>query len=172
MFVKGAGNRQITLEWRSVQNAINYEIYMYFANSPQRLVGNTANTTFTVTGLDNGITYFFRIKAIGLAGTSDFTNPVSARPSVVLGTEEETANSLFQVYPNPSNGNLTLKANELKGRNATISVLDMSGRVVFSQALQTNGSVETELNLNLSSGVYLLSISTEKDNLKRKLVIF
>ncbi|TAH20719.1 MAG: T9SS C-terminal target domain-containing protein [Cytophagales bacterium] len=166
------GSNQVTLTWADVLYAVKYEIYVYNANMPQTLVGSTDKTIFTVTGLENSITYTFRIKAItstGISGT--FSNTIFARPSTVLGTEEETANALFQVYPNPSNGSFTLKAHELKGRNATISVFDMSGRVVYSQALQTNSSVETELNLNLSSGLYLLNISTEKDNLKRKLVV-
>ncbi len=163
-----AGSRQVTLSWSSVLFANSYEIYMYSANMPQTLVGTTDKTTFTVTGLENGVTYFFRIV---VAGSTDFSTTVSARPSIVLSTEEETASTLFQVYPNPSNGSFTLKANAIKGGNATVSVLDMSGRIVFSQAIQASGSIETELNLNLSSGVYLLHISTEKDNLKRKLVI-
>ncbi|TAH21410.1 MAG: T9SS C-terminal target domain-containing protein [Cytophagales bacterium] len=198
-----AGSRQVTVYWNSVPLAQSYEIYMYAANMPQRLVATTAGTvvvgtvssagnslgsstndnnapkvvnasgdlSFVIEGLENGVTYFFRIVAIGRQGAGDFSATVSARTSVVLGTEEEAANSLFQVYPNPSNGSFTLRVNELKGRNAQINVLDMTGRVVFNQAISANGSVEAELNLNLSSGVYLLNISTEKENLRRKIIM-
>ncbi|TAF58304.1 MAG: fibronectin type III domain-containing protein, partial [Oscillatoriales cyanobacterium] len=91
--VAQAGSGNVTLSWSSVLFANNYEIYMFSANSPQRLVGNTANTTFTVAGLENTITYFFRVV---VSGSSEFSTTVSARPSIILGTEEEAANTLFQ----------------------------------------------------------------------------
>ncbi len=170
-----AASKQVTLSWDAVLFATNYEIYMYSANQPQRLVGNVnSNTniiTFTVTGLDNGTTYFFRIKAISRQGESDFSVAVSARPSIILGTEEETLNSLLKVYPNPSNGNFTLQIDEVKSRNMEIYITDMSGREVYKQSLQPNGRLDMQLNLNLASGMYLLQVSTEKENLKRKLVI-
>jgi hypothetical protein len=62
-----AGNRNVTLTWNSVfvdNKEILYEVYMYSANAPQRLVGSTSETTLRIEGLENGVTYFFRVKAI------------------------------------------------------------------------------------------------------------
>ncbi len=166
-----AGSKQITLSWEADALAQGYEIYMYSANQPQRLVGSTTNATFVVTGLENGVTYFFRLKSVGKQGGSDFSVAISARPSIILSAEEETANNAFKLYPNPSTGSFNIQMNEIKGKNAQISVLDLSGRVVYQQFLQVNGKLDTQLNLNLANGLYLLQLQTEKENLKRKLVI-
>lgn len=167
-----AGSQGVTLSWNSVSGANSYEIYAYSANSAQQLIGTATANSFTATNLQNGVTYFFKIIAVSARGNkSDFSNEVSARPSVILSSEEETANALFQVYPNPSNGSFSLQINELKGKNAEISVLDLGGRVLYRQSLQVNGRLDAQINLNLASGLYLLQLQTEKDNFKRKLVI-
>jgi Secretion system C-terminal sorting domain len=167
-----AGSQGVTLSWNVVNGAISYEIYVNSANSAQRLIGTVTGNSFTAANLQNGVTYFFKIVAVSANGNrSDFSNEVSARPSTILGTEEETANALFQVYPNPSNGSFSLQISELKGKNVEISVLDLGGRILYQQSLRVNGNLDTQINLNLASGLYLLQLQTEKDNFKRKLVI-
>ncbi len=72
----------------------------------------------------------------------------------------------FTLYPNPSNGNITIKGNLLKGKNS-LSVYNSVGQKVFSTVLENT----TEYNLKLdflSSGVYYLDINS---TLKKKIVI-
>ena len=169
-----AGSREVRLEWLSITSADQYEIFIYSTNNPmQRLVGITNENSFLVTGLENGITYYFRVIAIlsKFSIRSGFSNTVSARPSIVLGTEDENRNNVFKLYPNPNNGNFQLFISELKGKNAQISVFDLMGRTVYTQNLQVSNGLETALQLDLASGVYFVQVSTERDNLKKKLVI-
>jgi hypothetical protein len=106
-----AGSNKVTVSWQSVSFADKYEIYILGQNIAQRLVGTTDNTSFEVGNLTNGVTYSFRVKSINTATgiESSFSNTVSATPSIILGTEEETSNNTFQVYPNPNNGSFSLK---------------------------------------------------------------
>jgi hypothetical protein len=168
-----AGSKEVTLTWQNVPSANQYEVFMYANGIAQRLVGTTTNNSFVVSGLENGITYYFRVVALltNFNIRSGFSNTVSARPSIILGIEEETSNNIFKLYPNPNNGSFGIAISELKGKNAQISVLDLSGRVVYQQTLQVGGSLETELNISLAAGMYVLQVSTEKENLRRKLVI-
>ncbi|SFF16498.1 choice-of-anchor I family protein [Thermoflexibacter ruber] len=168
-----AGSGKVMLAWQSVPFADRYEIFVYSEGSPQRSLGITNDIKFEVTGLSNGITYFFRIKSIssGTGIESDFSNTVSAKPSVILGVEEETTNNIFQVYPNPSSGVFSLKIEDIKGKEAGIKILDMGGRVVFQKNIQINGKLEENLSLDLAKGMYLLQVNTETDSFKRKLVI-
>lgn len=169
-----AGSKEVTLTWQNVPSANQYEVFMYSNGAAQRLVGTTTNNSFVVSGLENGVTYYFRVVALltNFNIRSGFSNTVSARPSIILGIEEETSNNIFKLYPNPNNGSFGIAIPELKGKNAQISVLDLSGRVVYQKTLQqVGGSLETELNVNLAGGMYLLQVSTEKENLRRKLVI-
>jgi hypothetical protein len=143
-------------------------------NTPQRLVGTTNSTTFEVGNLTNGVTYSFRVKAINNATgiESNFSNTVSAKPSIVLGVEEETSNNAFQVYPNPNNGSFSLKMTNLKGKNAQISIVDLNGRLLYQQnVLLNNTSLESVIEINLANGMYLLLLQTEENSYQRKLVI-
>jgi hypothetical protein len=167
-----AGSQSVRLEWASITGAVNYEVYSLTAGQAQQLIGTTSDTVFIVTGLRNATTYFFKVIAVSKNDfKSPFSNTVELRPSIILGTEEETENRIFKVYPNPSNGNFYLQANELKGKNATLTVTDLSGRVVYQRNWQIIGSMESQVELNLAEGIYLLQLDTEKENFKRKLLI-
>ncbi len=168
-----AGNQSVRLEWASVTGAVNYEIYSLTAGQAQQIIGTTSDTTFVVTGLKNAITYLFRVIAVSKNGfKSPFSNTLELRPSIVLGREGETENHIFKIYPNPSSGVFYLQANELKGKNVTIVVTDLSGRIVYQQNWQVvSSSIEKQLELLLAEGIYLLQIHTETENFKRKLLI-
>lgn len=65
----------------------------------------------------------------------------------------------FTLYPNPSNGNITIKGNVLKGKNS-LSVYNGMGQNVFSTVLEN--TIEYNLKLDfLSSGVYYLDIKIQ-----------
>ncbi len=57
----------------------------------------------------------------------------------------------FNVYPNPTSGSFTIKNAE----GATIQLFSLSGQVLFSK---TNIGYIESVNLNLNSGIYLLSV--------------
>ncbi|GAB4478793.1 MAG: hypothetical protein OHK0057_30150 [Thermoflexibacter sp.] len=167
-----AGSQSVRLEWTSVTGAVNYEVYSLTAGQAQQLIGTTSDTVLIVTGLRNATTYSFKVIAVSKNGfKSDFSNTVELRPSIILGTEEETENRIFKVYPNPSSGSFYLQANELKGKNATLTITDLSGRVVYQRNWQIVGNIESQVELNLAQGIYLLQLDTEKENFKRKLLI-
>ncbi len=89
---------------------------------------------------------------------------VGASVEVELCTSvEEQAVTEFMVYPNPSAGQVTVQFNA----NSTIDnlrVTDMTGRVVFSDDINLSGYVKRELNLNVATGTYLLTIIGEEVN--------
>ncbi len=68
-----------------------------------------------------------------------------------LGIEEKKLN-LFTVYPNPSNGTLFIKGENI---NARVSILDVTGKIVFEKNISGNNS---EIKLNQSYGVYFIKI--------------
>ncbi len=70
------------------------------------------------------------------------------------------------VFPNPTNGQITVKT-EGKG-TTTFTVFDVLGNVVFSQKL----SQETEnISLNIPSGIYVSVIEMNGETTKNKLII-
>jgi len=81
-----AGDRQVTLTWaaNSENDFLRYRIYGgATANPTTRLdsVNGISNTTKLITGLSNGITYYFRIAAVDTAQQESlFSNEVNVIP--------------------------------------------------------------------------------------------
>ena len=70
-----------------------------------------------------------------------------------------------QIFPNPSNGKLNLVYDQLKIKD--LRLLDAMGRVVkvFPPQLKTLEVAE------LPSGIYYLSLSGDKDQVMKKIII-
>ena len=86
---------------------------------------------------------------------------------------DETNITAFQVYPNPSNGMIYLKANDIPSGLVVIQLIDDLGRIV----LTTERSIE-ENNLNesinishLRSGLYNLQIVHENRTLNARVIV-
>lgn len=75
----------------------------------------------------------------------------------------------LDVYPNPSNGNITVSGN-FSSMNGTCNVYDMVGNLVYSS--QITLSPEFTLNLNnLTNGMYMLEINDNNNVFHSKIII-
>ncbi|WP_052410150.1 S-layer homology domain-containing protein [Paenibacillus durus] len=81
-----AGDGQAHLSWNSVTGATYYEIYQGTAPGEygESALATVSESTynFTATGLANGTTYYFTVKAANDSGSSAYSNEVSATPQV------------------------------------------------------------------------------------------
>jgi PKD repeat protein len=77
------------------------------------------------------------------------------------------------VLPNPSNGNFMLNLKSTGGESADISVYNMIGAIVYSDAnITTGGQLRKNLDLSaLPDGIYFLKIAGKDGMVTRKLVI-
>ena len=101
--------------------------------------------------------------------TEAFDEPsVTNFGSCVLSTNE-FSESNFSVYPNPSNGQISLNMTTNLGEGQ-IQILDINGRVVFAQ----DNLLEGTININaseLATGMYLLQVSNQTISETTKLII-
>jgi len=83
-----AGSRQVTLTWQAntEPDFLRYRIYGGTTSNPTTKldsVNGIANTAKVITGLNNGITYYFRITAVDAAlQESGYSNQVNAIPTL------------------------------------------------------------------------------------------
>ena len=78
-----AGNAQVTLSWPAVSGASSYNLKSATNNGGSYTVlTNVTTTSYTNTGLLNGMTYFYVVSALNIAGESTNSAPVSAMPQV------------------------------------------------------------------------------------------
>lgn len=123
--------------------------------------------SLSVTGLDPGTSYEYRVKRFKNGRASGFTQAASVTVSTVLGAEQ-SASIEAEVYPNPATQGLFIKLSE-RETNATATFHSSQGEYLMTVPL-TNGTVnEVELRA-LKPGVFILSISTDSGSRRFKLV--
>jgi hypothetical protein len=79
-------------------------------------------------------------------------------PAAELGIMENNTVS-GTAYPNPTNDNVTVSLNEKE--NGTIVVTDLTGKVVFNNALSLMNGQATVNMSNLQSGMYIFNVTLE-----------
>ena len=77
------------------------------------------------------------------------------------------------LFPNPSNGKFILELNQVEKMDLNISIINMLGREIFSEMIgHFKGTYKEEFDLSgHSSGIYLLKIRANKEDINRKINI-
>ncbi|WP_295231315.1 T9SS type A sorting domain-containing protein [uncultured Chryseobacterium sp.] len=75
------------------------------------------------------------------------------------------------IYPNPSSAGEKLYIKTKNSRNLTVTVSDMSGRVIEKPSLSEEGNGTLRINHHLEKGVYMLQVSDGKESKSSKLII-
>lgn len=106
---------------------------------------------------------------IGNDQAADFTRP-AAGPSCTLATVDINQENVMRVYPNPSTGNITVRINNYNGLVA-VKVVDLNGRVVYSEDKVTFSNEKSFDLSQLSSGIYMIDIAGEGLKYVEKIII-
>ena len=78
-----SGKPQLT--WAAVDGAAKYDVYRSnSADGTFSKVGSTDKTTYVNTGAVKGVTYFYKIRAVGASGASGFSNTVAIHVAGVV----------------------------------------------------------------------------------------
>jgi hypothetical protein len=67
-----------------------------------------------------------------------------------------------KLYPNPNNGSFTLAYDLKNTDNATVQILDVTGKIVFSNAIDNVTTIIQLHTSNLQSGIYFIQIMNSK----------
>ena len=72
------------LTWNAVSGATSYKVYRATSqNGTYSLLGSVTVTSYTNTGAKDGVTYYYKVKAINSAGESAYSNTVSGQSKTV-----------------------------------------------------------------------------------------
>jgi hypothetical protein len=156
-----AANQQITVSWTAVTGATSYEVY-YSTNTtiPASPSFTVTTTSRTITGLTNGTTYYFWVKAANATGTSAASPMASGKPvgnmgtvTLVSGNGQLTASwtavagaDQYEVYYSTNN---SIPASPAQTVNAPAATATMSGLTnnttyyVWVKPKNANGAGET-----------------------------
>ncbi len=168
-------NTTVDLGWTELGTATTWEIEWDTAG----FVPGTGNTVITttnphnLTGLTANTAYDFYVRAIcGPADSSTWTGPSSFN-TLNVGIDEVANNINLAVYPNPSNGIVTLSINTTNINELEIKIMNLQGQIVFAKNNFDNVSIINEL-LDLSSnakGIYFIRVTSDKGIVTRKMIL-
>lgn len=79
-----AGNNQVTLYWGASAGAVLYGVYRGTSAGAEgaQPIATSVTTSYIDTRALNGTTFFYKVRALDTVAPSDFSNEVSATPSV------------------------------------------------------------------------------------------
>lgn len=168
-------------------------LYVYDADTEEYTglayfpVGEWFNLSYTCDVSNNTITYYLNGEEVGetpfadgagvyadllqyytFGGTTDFYVDNVSLYSGVMSTGNPAAVSQFSVYPNPATDVITI-ANADNILVNRVDITDINGRVVKSQKF--DGVASTQVGIaDLSSGVYMVTVSSEKGSVTKKVI--
>lgn len=103
--------------------------------------------------------------------TLSATQTIEITVAICGSVEENEKYSSLVVYPNPGNGNFTIEFPHGNIKTGIINLMDLRGSVLYSETIPVNGK-RAELNFkNISSGIYLLETTIEKNRFLNKIII-
>ncbi len=111
--------------------------------------GNVLGSQIKLIDSDNTLQAFY-------VGATEITSGGSSASIEELGVDQ------VSVYPNPANDVLNVAFTGIVG-TYTVSIMDLSGRVLASQVNEVNGATEVSFNVNeMAAGSYIVSIASER----------
>lgn len=105
------------------------------------------------------------------AGTMSFDNIVvrASATGTLLGNEEITSSvSQFSVFPNPAADIINIKNSDGALANK-VNISDLNGRTVKTVLLDNVSDAQVDIS-DLSSGVYMLTVTSDKGSFVKKIV--
>lgn len=132
-----------------------------------------ANTTkFTNSGLKKGKKYFYKVKAVNSAGSSEWSNKANATttcPATLLLGEELDGNGI-QAFPNPlTSSEFTLRLPAGTIFPVKLKMYNMTGKMVLLKEMSNySNTIETE---GLKNGMYIVTVLLNGEIQKLKLQI-
>jgi GH25 family lysozyme M1 (1,4-beta-N-acetylmuramidase)/subtilase family serine protease len=95
--------------------------------------------------------------------------PITILPSFT-GITNIDLSEMIQVYPNPNSGYFTIDASQIEDQIMNIYIYDVKGSIIYFDN-QPDGKTLAVKIKDVSNGIYLLSIRTNKEIYYKKLII-
>ena len=130
-----------------------------------------AQVNLPASGLDH---IMLKFESTSAAGNTLYLDAVRIE-SMVTGAEENLTHQNLEVFPNPSNGNATIRYEILKAGQTSLVLTNAIGKTVYSSVKnQETGVYQEEMSglvNHLSSGVYILRLQSNGHVSTQKVVI-
>lgn len=132
--------------------------------------GNNANTVFR-SDFNSSLTCIFVDDAtepnLGVWIIDGGSTFVETEPACATLSVERANATVFSIFPNPAKGTVTISSN--LEENTRLGIYDITGKLMHSNTISFGNN---RLNIGaLSSGVYLMRVSTSTKTVTKKLIV-
>lgn len=128
--------------------------------------GGGPTNVYDTTNLGGIGTHNIMVNVIDFTNGCMYFDAIDVTFSVCTGVEENTV-AHFAIYPNPTNGLITLKT--IANDDGTVEVSNLQGKVVYKNMLNSNTQI-IDLSAN-AKGVYFVTVTTTNGVEVQKMVI-
>lgn len=132
------------------------------------------NESVELVGQEGATTAIVKFRATSAFGNNLYLDNVNLMQADPTGVNEVRNDfSSVSLFPNPSRGATTLRVNANVSTNATLSVTNVLGQVVYSNKLSLEAG-ENNININaaeLASGVYNVVLESNSGKTVKKLSV-
>ncbi len=128
--------------------------------------GGGPTNVYDTTNLGGIGTHNIMVNVIDFTNGCMYFDAIDVTFSVCTGVEENTVAN-FAIYPNPTNGLITLKT--IANDDGTVEISNLQGKVVYKNMLNSNTQI-IDLSAN-AKGVYFVTVTTTNGVEVQKMVI-
>lgn len=111
-------------------------------------------------------TAYYRIKQTDFDGTSE----TFGWKSVNVNQVEE---SVYNVYPNPTNGNINISLSNIQSSTTSISVIELTGRTIYTTTIESENTIQTSVDMpsDAPAGIYFVEVVNTNKRYVEKIVL-
>ncbi|MBL7771808.1 MAG: fibronectin type III domain-containing protein [Chitinophagaceae bacterium] len=168
LFANNVAGNSAKLNWTAVPGVAFYTVRWKAVSASTWSSATSTIPSKVVTGLTTNTNYEFQVRshcgssAGAYSASSTFTT-ASSKTNASSVVYNEVGGMDLKVYPNPTSGEFTIEFKADRDGEATIKVLDLSGRVVKQiQTVVTDDVNVVSLNISeLTSGMYQIQVENE-----------
>jgi photosystem II stability/assembly factor-like uncharacterized protein/PKD repeat protein len=149
------------------------DLYRNSAGAVYPYVGNSAIVTNSNAGSPGYYYFFYNWELTEITCNTSRSACTVIDSCSTQGLNNLSAVSQFDAFPNPNNGEFTLKFNTLSTANYAIEITNTLGQKVYTENLPAfNGSYTKNIDLSeFGKGLYMLSITEGNKKATKKLMV-
>ncbi len=160
------------LNWTTTPDDLRYKIgYKGASGNWIQVFVNIPNLDFTLSSLQAGNNYFYRLKTKCFNGWTNWTPKSTFMTTPILAREVKPQWDTA-VYPNPAKESLSIQYKVETTSTTTIQVFDIIGKVILTKQIDNNPGLNTfQLDISqLHTGNHLISIQNAESKVIKKFV--
>ena len=177
-----SGNKKVTLKWNEAANSPTYEVYWKRANASEwKKAGSTTKRTVNISGLSNGTSYDFKIRANGKDSGIVTISPSSSDSVTRTAPDPDGATAVTSKPEITSisggSGSITVSWNPVKDATTYqvwISIGETDGKTTYAISTHSTYFANAKTSINgttatitgLPAGTYKVRIKASSDGTK------